>query len=257
MNILFLGDVVGQPGCQAVRRFLPGFKREHSVDVVIANGENSAIGNGVLPQSANHLLDSGVDLLTTGNHVYRRREIYPYLEAHPGQIIRPANYPSSAPGVGYTVYDGGRFRLGVINLMGVVFMEALDNPFHTVDQILPKLKDCNAILVDFHAEATGEKRAMGFYLDGRVTAVIGTHTHVQTADEQILPKGTAYLTDAGMVGPEQSVLGVKPEAVLKRHLTHMPSRFETADGPCRIQGILLNVEAKSGKVNKVTRVNLV
>ena len=141
MNILFLGDVVGQPGCQAVRRFLPGFKREHSVDVVIANGENSAIGNGILPQSANHLLDSGVDLLTTGNHVFRRREIYPYLDAHPGQIIRPANYPSSAPGVGYTVYDSGRFQLGVINLMGVVFMEALDNPFHTVDQILPKLKD--------------------------------------------------------------------------------------------------------------------
>lgn len=255
IKILFIGDVIGQPGCEFLRRKLPAFKREQQVDVVIANGENSAVGNGMLPQSADFLLDSGVDVITSGNHIFKRREIYDYLDGHP-QVLRPANYPASCPGNGYYVYDGGSFRLCVISLMGTVFLDALENPFFTVERILRET-DTNCVFLDFHAEATGEKKALAYYLDGRISCLAGTHTHVQTADEQILPQGTGYITDAGMTGPIQSVLGINPQNIIERYLTSMPVRFEVPDTPCQMDGILLEIDRKTGKCGKIERVSLV
>lgn len=254
MKILMIGDVISQIGCDFLREKLPQFKRENAVDIVIANGENSAVGNGILPTSATFLLDSGVDVITTGNHVYKRREIYSYLD-ETEQVIRPANYPDCCNGKGYYLYDGGSFQLMVINLLGTSFMEAVDNPFDVVDSILEK-ESAKYILVDFHAEATGEKKAMGYYLDGKVSAVVGTHTHIQTADEQILPKGSGYITDLGMTGPIDSVLGVCPESIITRFKTHMPTRFETAEGRCQLDGVLLTLDEKTGLCKSITRVNL-
>ena len=254
MKILMIGDVVSQIGCDFLRERLPQYKREHAIDIVVANGENSAVGNGILPSSATFLLDSGVDVITTGNHVYKRREIYNYLEETP-QVIRPANFPTSCAGNGYYLYDGGSFQLMVINLQGVSFMEPLSSPFEVVDDILSKVS-AKYILVDFHAEATGEKKALGYYLDGRVSAVVGTHTHIQTADEQILPQGTGYITDLGMTGPIESVLGVSPQSIITRFKTHMPTRFETAEGNCQLDGVVLELDPKTGGCNAITRINL-
>lgn len=252
IRVLFIGDIVGQPGCRFLRQVLPRLKQEEQVDVCIANGENSAVGNGILPRSAEDLFDSGVDVITTGNHVFRRREIYPYLDEHP-QLIRPANYPDCCNGNGYYVYDGGRFRLCVINLMGTVFLDNLAHPFYTMDRILQEVK-ADLYFVDFHAEATGEKKALAYYLDGRISALVGTHTHVQTADERILPNGTGYLTDAGMTGPAESVLGVNPQNIIKRYLTCMPTRFEVPDGACQLNGVVLDLDEKSGKCTKIKRI---
>jgi metallophosphoesterase (TIGR00282 family) len=254
IRLLFIGDVVGQPGCEFLRARLPKLKREYSVDVVIANGENSAVGNGILPFSANFLLDSGVDVITTGNHVFKRREILSYLDETP-QVIRPANFPSGCPGKGYYLYDGGSYTLCVINLMGTAFMDALSNPFYEIDRILREV-DADCYFVDFHAEATGEKKAMGFYLDGKVSCIVGTHTHVQTADEQILPNGTGYITDVGMTGPIHSVLGVNPQNVIERYRTNMPVRFMVEDLPCEMGGILAEIDQKTGKCTKIYRINL-
>lgn len=254
IKVFFIGDVVAQPGCHFLREKLPALKREKQIDIVIANGENSATGNGILPSSANFLLDSGVDIITTGNHVFKRREIYPYLDETP-QVIRPANFPSSCNGNGYYVYDGGSYSLCVINIMGTMYMEALENPFYKIDEILNKVQ-ASCYFVDFHAEATGEKKAFGYYLDGRVACVVGTHTHIQTADEQILPGGTGYITDAGMTGPIQSVLGIRPQNIIERFRTHMPVRFEVENIPCQMNGILLEIDQKSGKCHKIERVNL-
>lgn len=254
LRILFIGDVIGRPGCDFLRRHLPGVKRMMGIDIVIANGENSAVGNGILPTSADFLLDSGVDVITTGNHVFRRREIYDYLDATP-QVIRPANFPSRAPGRGWYLYDGGSFTLCVINLMGMTYMEPLENPFYTVDRILSEVEaDC--YFVDFHAEATGEKKALGCYLDGRVACVAGTHTHVQTADEQILPKGTGFISDAGMTGPIYSALGVNPQNVIDRYLSGMPTRFEVQDLPCQMNAVMVEIDQKLGKCAKIERVNI-
>ena len=253
MKVLMLGDVVGPLGCEAVRALLPQLKKEYEADLVVANGENSASGNGILPFSARHLLDSGVDVITTGNHVFRRREIYDLLEEN-GPVIRPANYPAATPGVGVYVYDSLRCRAAVVNLMGTAMLEPLRNPFDTVDAVLKEL-DTRVVLLDFHAEATSEKRAMGFYLDGRVSAVVGTHTHVQTADEQILPKKTAYLTDLGMCGPYRSVLGVKPEAVIRRFRTSLPTRFENADGPACVCGAAIEISEKTGEALAIERIS--
>jgi len=256
MNILTIGDVVGTPGCEFLRAHLPSFKRLKNIGLCIANGENSASGNGVTPASAQSLFDSGVDFITTGNHVYAKSEIHDFLDER-RDIIRPANYPRSNPGKGFAVIDMGRIRVGVVNLMGNSFMnENLENAFTCAEKTLaePELADCKVILVDFHAESTGEKRAMGFFLDGKVTAVFGTHTHTLTADEQVLPGGTGYITDIGMTGPKQSVLGVKSEIIVARFRTSMPARFEVADTPCMMNGCIFEVDEPSGKTVGAERV---
>ncbi|MBE6823110.1 MAG: TIGR00282 family metallophosphoesterase [Ruminococcaceae bacterium] len=251
MNILAIGDVVGSIGCRFLRDHLPQFKKAKGVDLVIANGENSADGNGITPVSAQYLFDSGVDVITTGNHSFRRRESYDLYDSC-DTLLRPANFPPAAPGKGVCIVDMGRIQVGVINLMGIVYMDSLDSPFDKADRLLteglPKIT-----LVDFHAEATGEKRSFAYYMDGRVSAVFGTHTHVQTADECILPNGTAYLSDLGMTGPIHSVLGVKPELVIQKMRTKMPVRFDLADGPCEMDGILLHIDEKTGKAVSVER----
>lgn len=256
MNILFIGDVVSAVGVEKLTRTLPRFKKEHRVDVVIVNGENAAVGNGLLPASADLLFAAGADCITGGNHTFRRREIYDYLDASP-YCLRPANYKDDAPGKGFCVIDKGFVRVGVVNIMGTVFMEPLENPFDCADRTLSALKDeADFTVVDFHAEATAEKRALGFYLDGRAAAVVGTHTHVQTADEQILPHGTAYITDLGMTGPVQSVLGVTPELAIEKMRTNLPVRFQNSDGECRMQGLLVEIDKKTGKALRVERVSI-
>ena len=254
MNILAIGDVVSTVGCEYLRKKLPSLKKMYGVDFCIVNGENSASGNGITPQSADFLFDSGVDLITTGNHVFRRREIYDRLDTDPN-IIRPANYYAGNPGKGFAVCDMGSVKIGVINLAGNAFMEGA-NPFTAADGVLKKLDECRIVLCDFHAEATGEKRALGFYLDGRVSAVFGTHTHVQTADEQILPNGTGYITDLGMVGTINSVLGVTPEAVITKLKTGMPTRFDNNEGECMLNACLFEIDKHSGKTTAVQRINI-
>ena len=255
MNILVIGDVVSAKGCEFLRSILPAYKRLKKIDLCIANGENSAVGNGITPFSAQYLFDSGVDFITTGNHVYRRREFYEMLDER-DDIIRPANFPDGNPGKGYSVIDMGFSKVGIINLAGMVYMDRCNNPFSVVDEILPKLSDCRIILVDLHAEATAEKRAMGFYLDGRVSAVFGTHTHVITGDACILPKGTAYVTDIGMTGPKHSVLGVKPEISIDWRRTGMPARLDTAEGEFMMNGCIFEIDNKTGKAISVETVSV-
>ncbi|MEG1942696.1 MAG: TIGR00282 family metallophosphoesterase [Angelakisella sp.] len=256
MNILIIGDVVGQNGSAFLGKRLPSLRQKHKVDLVIANGENSAEGNGILPASAQQLYDAGVDIITLGNHALRRREIFPMLEERE-DIIRPANFHSTAPGRGVCIYDcPGKPRVAVINLSGSSFMEFVyQNPFDCADALLAEIS-APIIIVDFHAEATAEKLALGFYLDGRVSAVVGTHTHIQTADERILPGGTGYLTDLGMCGSFNSVLGVKPQLALNRFLTAMPTRFENDGGFCRLSGALLTADNVSGKTTAISRINV-
>lgn len=256
MNILCIGDVVGSIGCEFLRERLPALKKLKAVDMVIANGENSADGNGVTPASVQYLLDSGVDVITTGNHSFRRRESFELFDSCES-LLRPANFPAgTTPGRGMCVADLGRVRVAVINLMGTVYLENLRCPFETLEELL-KTPDLPTIcVVDFHAEATGEKRAMGFFADGRVAALFGTHTHVQTADECVLPKGTGYITDAGMTGPIQSVLGVKPEIIIHRYTTKLPARFDVASGPCRMDCVLFSVDEKTGLCLGVERLSV-
>lgn len=256
MIILFIGDVVSAVGVEKLTRTLPRFKKEHNVDVTVVNGENAAVGNGILPGSADALFAAGADCITGGNHTFRRREIYEYLESAPF-CLRPANYRDDAPGRGFCVVDKGFVRVGVVNLMGTVFLEPLQNPFDCMDHVLKELQgEVDFTVVDFHAEATAEKRAMGFYLDGRTAAVVGTHTHVQTADEQILPNGTAYITDLGMTGPVQSVLGVTPLLAIEKMRTNLPVRFQNPEGECLMQGLLCEIDKKTGKALRVERVSL-
>ena len=247
MRILCIGDVVGGAGCRFLRSKLPALKRVKGIDAVICNGENYADGNGVTPSSAQYLFDSGVDVITLGNHAFRRREAYDYLESSPF-VARPANFPdSAAPGRGAVTLDMGRRTVTVINLMGNMFLESgLDCAFDVIDRVLKDVQD-SIVIVDFHAEATSEKRAMGFYLDGRVSAVFGTHTHVQTSDAQILPGGTGYITDAGMTGVIDSVLGVKTDIIINKFKTKLPARFDFAEGDCRLEGVLFDIDDRSGK----------
>ncbi len=254
MRILMIGDVVGRGGCDHLAKVLPGIKRMYTPDVVIANGENSSEGNGLLPSSAEHLWDSGVDIITGGNHTLRRRELYDILDENEN-IIRPANLHHTAPGRGVTVYEGMHFKLAVINLMGVAYMEPLENPFECIERLLADI-DCKHIMVDFHAEATAEKLCMGFFLDGRVSLVVGTHTHVQTADERILPAGTGYITDIGMCGSFNSVLGVKPEAAIRRMRTHLPTRFENDSGEHCLSGVVADIDDSTGRTIKIERINV-
>ena len=255
MRLLFLGDVVGAGGCDFLLRKLPEFKRKNNIDVCIANGENSAQGNGVIPKSCEAMLDSGVDMITLGNHTFKRFEIMDYLEGDV-PVIRPYNYPAGAPGSGVGIIDKGRYRIAVINMLGTVFSEPLGNPFAEIDKAFEQIDGCKAVIVDFHAEATAEKRAMGFYLDGKVTAVLGTHTHVQTADEQILPNGTAYITDVGMTGPVQSVLGIEPSLTIRKFKTNLPVRFENAGGEYCMDGVVIEIDEKTGKALSIERVNV-
>lgn len=252
MRVLALGDVVGQAGCEALLRRLPGIKSEHKIDLCIANGENSAEGNGVLPCSAAMLQSAGVDVITTGNHGLRRREIYELMDENTG-ILRPANYHASAHGYGYFIYDMLSYRVAVINLQGTVYMDNIDNPFDCIDRLLTEL-DASVKIIDFHAEATSEKLAMGYHLDGRASLLFGTHTHVQTADERVYPHGLGYITDAGMCGPAESVLGVKPELALRRFLTHLPTRFDNADGDCQICGVVAEISELTGECTKIYRI---
>ncbi len=257
MNILVLGDVVSGIGCDFVRKKLPAFKKLKGIDFCIANGENSATGNGITPDSAEHLFTSGVDFITTGNHVFRRKEVYSYLEEN-DFVIRPCNLSPSSPGKGYALVDMGRYTVAVINLIGNMYSsDWCDNAFSTVDRVLNEIKGkTDIILVDFHAEATSEKKAMGFYLDGRVSAIFGTHTHVLTADERVLPSGTGYITDIGMCGVIDSVLGVDSNIVINKFKTAMPTRFDCAEGRCMLNGCIFSVDDKTGRCLSVERVCL-
>ena len=255
MNVLALGDVVDEYGCPFVRAALPKIKREYEVDFCIANGENSAAGNGITPFSAEYLFSCGVDVITTGNHCFRRREAYDFFDESLS-VLRPFNYPSGAPGRGAAVIDLGRTKIGIINLMGTMYLDNLDNPFRAADEALEKLDGCRIIIVDFHGEATSEKQAMGYYLDGRVSALFGTHTHVQTADERILPHGTGYITDAGMCGSVDSILGIKKEIVISKMLSNMPARFEAEkSGERMINGVVFKIDEKTGSCADIIRIN--
>lgn len=255
MNILCVGDVVGSVGCEFLRSRLPALKRLKAIDAVIVNGENSADTNGITPDSADRLFAAGVDCITTGNHSFQRRESYDMYDGTL-PVIRPANYTSASPGRGVEIIDLGRSRIRVINLMGNVGMKnALTCPFETMDRLLEEANE-RFTIVDFHAEATGEKRALAEYIDGRVSALFGTHTHVQTADEQILPKGTGFITDVGMTGVINSCLGVKPELAIYSMRTHMPTRLEYAEGPCMLNGVLFALDDRTGMTVEVERINI-
>lgn len=242
MRVLFIGDVVGSPGRKGLRETMPSLREAHSPDLIIVNGENSAGGMGITERTANDLFDAGTGVITTGNHVYRHREAYDFLEREQ-RVVRPANYPQANPGRGHTVVEAGGMRVAVINLSGGVGLKVARSPFDTVDGILDRV-EADAVIVDFHAEVTSEKVAMGWHLDGRVAAVLGTHTHVPTADGRVLPKGTAFISDVGMTGARTSVLGVKPEQALASLVTQMPTRFETADEDVWVMGALVDVNDK-------------
>jgi metallophosphoesterase (TIGR00282 family) len=255
MRILFLGDIVGRPGREIAEKILPDLKEKEKIDFIIANGENAAGGSGLTPKIADKLFECGIDVITSGDHIWKRQEIYDYLKVS-ARLIRPANYPEGDPGVGSTVIDaGGGRKVGVINLIGRVFMDAVDCPFVKAKEEVDKLREKTPIIiVDLHAEATSEKVAMGWYLDGLVSALVGTHTHIQTADEKILPAGTAYITDCGMTGPYDSVIGRKKEQILMRFLTQLPTRFEMADAGVEMHGVLIEVDDSTGKAQSIKRI---
>ncbi|HEY8082375.1 MAG TPA: TIGR00282 family metallophosphoesterase [Solirubrobacterales bacterium] len=242
MRVLFIGDVVGGPGRRGLKAAMPELRDRHQPDLVIVNGENSAGGVGITERTANDLIDSGVDVITTGNHVYRHREAYDFL-SRTERVIRPANYPRANPGRGHVVVEAAGMKVGVINLSGAMGLRVARLPFHEADSILDTLKaDC--AIVDFHAEMTSEKVAMGWHLDGRVAAVLGTHTHVPTADARVLPKGTAFISDVGMTGSRNSVLGVKAEQAMAAFTTQMPVRFETAEDDIWVMGAVVEVNSE-------------
>lgn len=253
MRVLFLGDIVGKPGREGIAETLPAWQKELDPDIVIANGENAAGGIGITPDIANEIFSYGVDVVTLGNHAFQKREIMSALEIDE-RLLRPANYPPSVPGRGwgsFPVRNTGE-RLTVVTLCGRVFMDQLDDPFRAIDRIIDEI-DTPCIWLDFHAEATSEKVAMGHYVDGRVSAVVGTHTHVPTADERVLPGGTAYMTDAGMCGPINSVIGMDTEVILQRFLTQLPARFEVATGLSIVCGVLVEIDGRTGKASSIRR----
>lgn len=257
MKILFIGDIFGKPGRELVQRAIPALAALHGIDLVVANVENSAAGFGVTGDIAETILRYGVDVMTSGNHVWDKKEVLDYIPRQP-RLLRPANFPAGAPGRGTWI---GQTRTGepvaVINIMGRIFMQPLDDPFAVVlKEIEAARRKTRVIVVDFHAEATSEKVAMGWHLDGRVTAIFGTHTHVQTADERLLPKGTAYLTDVGMTGPHDSIIGVTVEAALGRFVSGLPAKFEAATGPARLNAIIITADAATGRALAIERLNL-
>jgi len=258
MKVLVIGDIMGEPGRRAVARAIPRLIAQRKIDVVIGNGENVAGGFGITPELAEELLEMGLAVITTGNHAWDKKEILDYFPREP-RLLRPANYPVGVPGHGsYVIETSSGERLAVLHLMGRVYMPTLDCPFQVARKELAGLKNrAAAIIVDMHAEATSEKMAMGHYLDGEVTAVVGSHTHVQTADEQILPKGTAYMTDIGMTGPLHSVIGVKKELAIEKFLTGMPRRFEVAAGPTVFCAALVELDPRLGKALSIERVRII
>ena len=258
MKVLFIGDIFGEPGRRALARAVPKLVAQRQIDIVIGNGENAAGGFGITPELAEELFDLGLAVITTGNHAWDKKEILDYFPREP-RLLRPANYPSGVPGYGSVVVESASGeQLGVLQLMGRAYMPTLDCPFQVAKKELSSLKKRTvAVIVDMHAEATSEKMAMGHYLDGEAVAVVGTHTHVQTADDQILPKGTAYLTDIGMTGPLHSVIGVKKELAIEKFLTGMPRRFEVASGPSVFCAVLLELDARLGKALSIERIRII
>jgi metallophosphoesterase (TIGR00282 family) len=257
MNILFIGDIVGRPGRDLVRVGLAGLVAAHAIDLVIANAENAAGGFGITREIGDELLQRGVDVMTSGNHIWDKKEAIDYIGAE-ARLLRPANFPAGVPGRGHYVARGADGRaVGVVNLMGRIFMTPLDDPFAAaLDEVAAVRERARIVLVDFHAEATSEKLAMGWHLDGRVTAVVGTHTHVQTADERVLPGGTAYITDVGMTGPHDGIIGVEREAALSRFRTGMPSRFDTATGDPRLHAVVIAADEQTGRATRIDRVSM-
>jgi metallophosphoesterase (TIGR00282 family) len=254
MRIFFIGDVVGRPGRDALKNHLANILEERKIDLCIANAENSASGNGITPRLVEELLGLQIDILTSGNHIWDKKEVLGYFEHQP-RLLRPANYPPTAPGRGVIV---GKTRsevpFAVVNLQGRVFMPAIDCPFRTAETLLQELSpDIKVVFVDFHAEATAEKQAFGWYFDGKVSAIVGTHTHVVTADEQILPNGTAYITDVGMTGPHDSIIGVSKDSILPKFISQLPTRFETATGDVRINGVEVEVNSETGLATGIRR----
>jgi metallophosphoesterase (TIGR00282 family) len=256
-RLLFIGDIVGKPGRELLRRGLAGLVAHHRLDFVIANGENAAAGFGITPDLAEELFSWGVHVISGGNHSWDKKEIVPYMADHP-RLLRPANFPAGTPGRGRVVVEAQNgVSVAVINVMGRVFMTALDDPFRVVaEEIGVARRDARVIFVDFHAEATSEKVAMGWHLDGRATAVVGTHTHVATADARVLPQGTAYITDVGMTGPHDSVIGVERSAVLQRFLTGLPQRFETATENPRLNGVIVTADEATGRAAGIEQLSL-
>lgn len=257
IRILLIGDIMGRPGRQAVHKLVPRWRSERRVDFVLANVENCAGGKGVTGSTVRELFDSGIDVATTGNHVWDNKDVFNVIDSEP-RLLRPANYPpwAEVPGRGTAIVESeSGVAIGVLNLQGRVFMEPLECPFHTADVLLEELRGRTPIvLVDFHAEATSEKQAMGWHLDGRASAVFGTHTHVQTADERLLPNGTAYMTDLGMTGAQDSVIGMKPEEVLVRFRRALPSRFEVAEKNVALCGAIVTVDVATGRAVAIERV---
>ena len=259
LRVLFIGDVVGAAGRAVFQKHIDKLKKTHSIDAIIVNGENSAHGKGITVKNVRFFKHNGADVITTGNHIWKHKEIYNYLNEN-NDVLRPANFPSAAPGIGVTTFMVGTERIGVVNLQGRVFMrELIDCPFKTIDSILSYLKDKTKIIfIDFHAEATSEKMALSYYVDGRVSGVVGTHTHIQTADERVLPGGTAHITDLGMAGSLNSMLGMKKEPIISTFLTTLPSRFTPDTSlPFVLNGAWIEVDTETGKALKIQRVSIV
>ncbi len=256
MRVMLTGDVVGRPGRRAFRNITPRLRREKNIDVVIVNGENCAGGKGFTRAALDELYSGGADVVTSGNHVWDKKDVLEFIDQEPF-LIRPANYPGEAPGKGCCIYPFKAKNIGVMNLSGRSFMPALDDPFQKIEDLLRELQDeCDILFLDFHAETTSEKMAMGWYLDGRVNGVVGTHTHCQTADARVLPKGTAYITDLGMTGPMNSVLGVKTEAILYKFTTGRPVRFDVAEGPCVYSAVIVDIDDRTNKTTGIERIYL-
>jgi metallophosphoesterase (TIGR00282 family) len=253
LRVLAIGDIVGNPGKEMVKSLLGNIRRRLEVDLCIANGENAAAGKGITYSIARELFESGVDVITMGNHTWNKTDIFK-LFANGANIIRPLNYPPKTPGSGYIILTINEKKVAVANLLGRIYLDSLDCPFRAIEKELRHISEItNIIIVDFHAEATSEKKAMGWFLDGKVSTVFGTHTHIQTADEMILPQGTAYITDIGMTGPHESVLGIKKEIIINRFIKFMPEKFIVADGPAQLNGVIIDINEATGKAESINR----
>ncbi|OYD09948.1 TIGR00282 family metallophosphoesterase [Paludifilum halophilum] len=255
MRLLMIGDIVGTPGQSALYDHLPRLKRGYHPDLIVVNGENAADGRGITRSIAREMMGSGVDCITLGNHAWDKREVFDFIDDEP-RILRPANYPEGTPGRGFARISSRQGELAVISLMGRSFLSSVDCPFRRADSLLKQLKPGTPVFVDFHAETTSEKQALAWYLQGRVSAVVGTHTHVQTADERILPQGTAYLSDVGMTGPYDGVLGMDRDLVVKKFLTQLPVRFEVSQGRTQLNGVVIDIQPSTGKAKRIERVRI-